>query len=41
MEFKEFITISNPFFRTISYVFVDLDKTMDLYLQNLKQKLGE
>jgi hypothetical protein len=41
IEFKEVITISNPFFRTISYVFVDLDKTMDLYLQNLKQKLGE
>lgn len=41
IEFKEVITISNPFFRTISYVFVNLDKTMDLYLQNLKQKLGE
>ena len=41
IEFKEVITISNPFFRTISYVFVDLDKTMDLYLQNLKQKLGD
>ena len=41
IEFKEVITISNPFFRTISYVFVDLDKTMNLYLQNLKQKLGE
>lgn len=41
VEFKEVITISNPFFRTISYVFVNLDKTMDLYLQNLKQKLGE
>ena len=41
IEFKEVITISNPFFRTISYVFVDLDKTMDLYLQNLKQKLVE
>jgi hypothetical protein len=41
IEFKEVVTISNPFFRTISYLFVDLDKTMDLYLQNLKQKLGE
>ena len=41
IEFKEVITISNPFFRTISYVFVNLDKTMDLYLQNLKQKLSE
>jgi hypothetical protein len=41
IEFKEVVTISNPFFRTISYLFVDLDKTMDLYLKNLKQKLGE
>ena len=41
IEFKEVITISNPFYRTLSYLFVDLDKTMDLYLQNVKQKLGE
>lgn len=41
IEFKEVVTASNPFFRTLSYLFVDLDKTMDLYLQNLKQKLSE
>lgn len=41
IEFKEVVTFSNPFFRTISYLFVDLDKTMDLYLENLKQKLIE
>ncbi|MEO0066223.1 MAG: hypothetical protein RI983_1549 [Bacteroidota bacterium] len=41
IEFKEVVTFSNPFFRILSYLFVDLDKTMDLYLQNLKQKLGE
>ena len=41
IEFKEVVTISNPFFRTLSYLFVDLDKTMDLYLENLKQKLIE
>ena len=41
MEFKEVVTISNPFFRVLSYLFVDLDITMELYLQNLKQKLGE
>lgn len=41
IEFKEVVTISNPFFRTLSYLFVDLDKTMDLYLENLKQKLSE
>lgn len=41
IEFKEVVTISNPFFRTLSYLFIDLDKTMDLYIQNLIQKLGE
>ena len=41
VEFKEVIQVSNPFFRTLAYLFVDLDKTMDLYLQNLKRKLGE
>ncbi len=41
IEFKEVITISNPLFRILSYLFVDLDKLMDLYFQNLKQKLGE
>lgn len=41
VEFKEVVTISNPFFRTISYLFVDLDKTMDLYLENLKHKIGK
>ena len=41
IEFKEVVTFSNPFLRTISYLFVDLDKTMDLYLENLKQKLIE
>lgn len=41
IDFKEVVTISNPFFRTISYLFVNLDKTMDLYLENLKQKLSK
>jgi hypothetical protein len=41
LEFKEIITISNPFFRTISYLFVDLDNKMTLYLENLKRQLGE
>lgn len=41
IEFKEVVTILNPFFRTLSYLFVDLDKTMDLYLENLKQKLSK
>ncbi len=29
IDYKEVVTISNPFFRTLSYLFVDLDKTMD------------
>ena len=41
IAFKEVVTISNPFFRTLSYLFVDLNKTMDLYIQNLKLKLEE
>lgn len=41
IEFKEVVTLSNPFFRTLSYALVDLDETMGLYIQNLKQKLGE
>ena len=38
---KEVITIRNPFFRGLSYIFVELDKTMELYITNLKLKLGE
>lgn len=41
IEFKEVVTIANPFFRTLSYLFLDLDKTMDLYLENLKHKLSK
>lgn len=41
IEFKEVVTISNPFFRTLSYLFVDLEKIMDLYLENLKHKLSK
>jgi hypothetical protein len=41
ITFKEVIIIANPFFRTISYLFVDLNKTMDVYLENLKRKLAE
>ncbi|HEX8574686.1 MAG TPA: SRPBCC family protein [Flavobacterium sp.] len=39
--FKEVIVVANPFSRIISYLFVDLDKTMEVYLKNVKQKLGE
>ena len=41
IEFKEVVVISNPYSKTISYLFLDLNKTMDLYLANLKKKLGE
>lgn len=39
--FKEVVTIENPFFRIVSSLFVDLDKTMEIYLSNVKTKLGE
>lgn len=39
--FKEMVTIANPFARVMSLVFVDLDKSMDLYMADLKVKLGE
>ena len=39
--FKEVVIIENPFFRVFSSIFVDLDKTMDLYMYNLKTKLGK
>ncbi|MFY8162508.1 MAG: SRPBCC family protein [Candidatus Kapaibacteriota bacterium] len=39
--FKEVAIIENPFFRVLSLIFVDLDKTMDLYMYNLKTKLGK
>lgn len=41
IEFKEVVFISNPYFKTLSYLFLDLNKTMDLYLANLEKKLGE
>lgn len=41
VEFKEVVVVTNPFFRVFSYLFVDLDATMELYLTHLKQKLGE
>jgi hypothetical protein len=39
--FKEVVIIKNPFFRVISSIFVDLDKTMETYMTDLKTKLGE
>lgn len=39
--FKEVMLIENPFFRVVSLIFVNLDKTMEIYMENLKTKLGE
>lgn len=39
--FKEVVVIENPFFRVMSSIFVDLDQTMEVYMSNLKAKLGE
>lgn len=41
IEFKEVIVVKNPFLRVFSAVFLDLDKTMDVYMLNLKNTLGE
>lgn len=41
IEFKEVVVINNPYLKTLSYLFLDLNKTMDLYLANLKKKLDE
>lgn len=37
--FKEVAIIENPFFRVLSATFVDFDKTMETYMNNLKAKL--
>ncbi len=39
--FKEVAIIENPFIRVLSSLFVDLDNTMEIYMTNLKTKLGE
>ena len=39
--FKEVVTVNNPFLRVFSFLFVDLDKTMDTYLHDLRRKVGE
>jgi hypothetical protein len=39
--FKEVAIIENPFIRVLSSLFVDLDNAMEIYMTNLKTKLGE
>lgn len=41
VEFKEIITLPNPYSRVFSYLFVDLDDLMELYLTNLKTHLAQ
>lgn len=41
VECKEIIHVNNPYFRIVSYLFVDLNEIMDIYMANLKNRLGE
>ena len=38
--FTESPLITNPYMRTLSLIFVNMDKTMELYLENLEIALG-
>ncbi len=39
VDFTEVAIVNNLFFKIISRLFVDLNKTMDVYIENLKSKL--
>ncbi len=39
--FTEIPLVNNPYMRTLSLLFVDMNKTMELYLKNLANELGE
>ncbi len=41
VEFTEKPSIANPFMRVIAHLFIDIDKAMVLYLENLAKALGE
>jgi hypothetical protein len=40
-KFRESVRVKNPFYRILSFLFFDMDKTMNLYIQNLSIYLGE
>lgn len=39
INFKEVVVVNNPFSRLIVWLFVDIDATMELYLNDLKKSL--
>jgi hypothetical protein len=41
IRFRESVRVKNPFFRILSFLFFDIDKTMNLYIHNLSLHLGE
>lgn len=41
VTFTETPCIPNPYFRVFSYFFVDIDRTMNLYIENLLREIGE
>jgi len=41
ITFKEVIRIENPYFRLLSFIFIDLDNHMNEYLSNLTTHLGK
>lgn len=41
VTFSETATVENPFFRVFAYLFVDLGKTIDLYISDLSKKLNQ
>ena len=40
VSFVEVVVVDNPFMRVLTSLFVDLDKTMELYLENLRKAIG-
>ncbi len=41
VKFIEKPSIANPFMRVFAHLFIDMDKAMELYLENLGNALGE
>lgn len=41
IKFRESVRVKNPFYRILSFLFFDMEQTMNLYIQNLSTYLGE
>lgn len=41
VSFAEKTFISNAFMRLVAHLFIDIDESMDLYLKDLRNALGE